>query len=163
MILNRSYLVEKEKGPLFDKAMNYLGTEHQEYLTFRYIGPLPPYSFADIELTQGNFALVDKARKTMQLPEKASFAEIRAACRKLILTHHPDRNPESYEAEERCKNVIDAYEILTTYCQSARPDDARSTLSQGGGLAPMPVYSFNKEEVGKVLIARRGRSSCRAL
>lgn len=143
MILNRSYLVEREKEPLFDEAMNFLGTKYERYLTFRYIGPLPAYSFVNIELNQGNFALVDKARKTMQLPEKASSEQIKASYRKLILTHHPDRNPESPRAEERCKEVVAAYEIVSAYCQSFQNFGERRKQSE---------YSFVKEEVEKVFI-----------
>jgi hypothetical protein len=155
MILNRSYLVEKEKEPLFDEAVNFLGTTYEELLTFRYIGPLPTYSFVNIELNQGNFAILDRARKTLRLPEKASLGEIKASYRKLILTHHPDRNPGSPRAEEQCKDVVNAYEILKTYCQSVQPEDARSTFSQGVDHVPTPGYSFSKEEVEKVFVASK--------
>jgi hypothetical protein len=143
MILNRSYLVDKDKEPLFDEAMNFLGTKYEGYLTFRYIGPLPAYSFVNVELNQGNFALVDKARKTMQLPEKASWEQIKASYRKLILTHHPDRNPDSPRAGERCKDVVAAYEIVSAYCQSFQNFGERRKQSE---------YSFVKEEVEKVFI-----------
>lgn len=143
MILNRSYLVEREREPLFDEVMNFLGTKFEGHLTFRYIGPLPAYSFANIELNQGNFTLVDKARKTMQLPEKASWEQIKASYRKLILTHHPDRNPDSPRAEECCKDVVAAYEIVSAYCQSFQNFGERRKQSE---------YSFVKEEVEKVFI-----------
>lgn len=143
MILNRSYLVEREKEPLFDEAVNFLGTKYEDYLTFRYIGPLPAYSFVNVEFNQGNFALVDKARKTMQLPEKASWEQIKTSYRKLILTHHPDRNPDSPRAEERCKDLVAAYEIVSAYCQS---------FQNFGERRKQIKYSFVKEEVEKVFI-----------
>jgi hypothetical protein len=130
--------VEREKEPLFDEGMDFLGTKYEGHLTFRYIGPLPAYSFVNIELNQGNFALVDKARKTIQLPEKASWEQIKASYRGLVMTHHPDRNPDNPGAEEHCKDVVAAYEILTAYCQSLQSDK--------------PAYSFAKEDVEKVFI-----------
>jgi len=147
MILNRSYLVEKTKEPLFDEAMNVLGEAYEGDLTFRYIGPLPPYSFVNIRLTQGNFALVDRARKTLQLPESASIDHIKAAYRGLIRAHHPDRNPGDPVAEERCKEVVEAYEILHTYCQSSQNSWAGQALAQ---------YSFARAEVEQVFIMQDG-------
>ena len=143
MILNRSYLVEREKEPLFDEGMDFLGTKYEGHLTFRYIGPLPAYSFVNIELNQGNFALVDKARKTMQLPERTSWEQIKSSYRKLIMTHHPDRNPDNPQAAERCKDVVAAYEIVSAYCQSFQNCAERGKPSE---------YSFVKEEVEKVFI-----------
>jgi hypothetical protein len=118
MILNRSYLVDKDKEPLFDDAVNAALTEFEDILTFRYIGPLPVYSFVNIELKQGNFALVDRSRKLLQLPEKASWESIKSSYRQLILILHPDKNPDDSQAAKRTKDVITAYEIVRAYCQS---------------------------------------------
>lgn len=118
MILNRNYLVDKDKEHQFDDAVNVVATEFEEALTFRYIGPLPAYSFVNIELNQGNFALVDKSRKLLQLPEKASWESIKSAYRQLIITHHPDKNPDDPQAAKRTKDVVAAYEIVRAYCQS---------------------------------------------
>lgn len=146
IILNRSYLVAREQEPLFDEAMNFLGNQYEGILSFRYIGPLPAYSFVNIELNQGNFALLDKARKTLQLPEKATWEQIKAAYRKLILIHHPDRNPDSPEAAQRCKEVLAAYEMVSAYCQSF-PDFGEPSKQSD--------YSFVQEEVEKVFILDR--------
>ncbi len=144
MIMNRSYLVENESEALFDEAVNFLASQEEGYLTFRYIGPLPAYSFVNVELNRGNFAMVDRARKTLGLPEKASLDEIKASYRNLLLSHHPDRNPDSPRAEEQCKEVIEAYKILVAYCRSV----------QGG----MTLYSFAKDEIERVFIVRDARS-----
>jgi len=143
MILNRSYLVEKAREPRFDAAMNRLGEAYEGDLTFRYIGPLPPYSFVDLKLTQGNFVLLDRARNTLQLPEKSSWEHIKSAYRRLMRTYHPDRNPGDPVAEERCRKVVEAYEILHLYCQSYH------NSWEGGMLAE---YSFAREEVEQVFI-----------
>ena len=149
MILNRSYLVAKEKEPLFDEAVDLLGTEHEGYLSFRYIGPLPAYSFANIELNRGNFALVDRARKTMQLPEKASWKQIRASYRKLVLAHHPDRNPGNSLAGQRCVEVVEAYEMLSSYCRSLPNFIEGREAGQ---------FSFAEEDVEKVFVVQNERS-----
>lgn len=145
MILNRSYLVEKAKEPLFDDAMNGLGEAFDGALTFRYIGPLPASSFANVVFSQGNFALVDRARRALRLPEQSSLDRIKAAYRRLIRTYHPDRNPGDPRAEERCKEVVEAYEILDAFCQSYQHSCAGRKIAE---------YAFVREEVERVFIVK---------
>src|SRR5437763_9413648 len=43
----------------------------------------------------------------------ASEDEIKKSYRKLAMKYHPDRNPDNKEAEEKFKEVKEAYEMLT--------------------------------------------------
>ena len=143
MILNRSYLVEKDQESRFDEAVNSVATEFEDALTFRYIGPLPVYSFVNIELNQGNFALVDRSRKILQLPEQAAWENIKSAYRQLLLVHHPDRNPDDPQAAKRTQEVVAAYEIVRAYCQS---------LPSFGEPGTSREFSFTKEAVEQAFI-----------
>src|SRR4030065_1895215 len=42
----------------------------------------------------------------------AGEEDIKKAYRKLAMKHHPDRNPDDQEAEERFKEAAEAYEVL---------------------------------------------------
>jgi hypothetical protein len=143
MILNRSYLVEMTQESLFDRAMNDLGSQYDADLSFRYIGPLPAYSFVNIELNQGNFALLDQSRETLQLPETVTWAQIKSAYRQLLLAHHPDRNPDNPQAAQRCKDIVAAYEMVRAYCQSFQNFTTQGDYGK---------YSFAKDEVEKAFI-----------
>ena len=51
--------------------------------------------------------------KTLGVERSASEEEIRKAYRKLALQYHPDRNPNDEQAEERFKEINEAYQVLS--------------------------------------------------
>ena len=60
--------------------------------------------------------------KGLNVARDATTEEIKKAYRKLALEHHPDRNQGSKEAEERFKEVTEAYEVLRDPDKRARYD-----------------------------------------
>ena len=48
----------------------------------------------------------------LEVRQDADFDEIKSKYRKFAMKYHPDRNPDNKEAEERFKQVSEAYEIL---------------------------------------------------
>jgi len=50
--------------------------------------------------------------KTLGVDKKASGDEIKKAYRKLARRYHPDRNPDDKRAEERFKEISQAYDVL---------------------------------------------------
>jgi Gas vesicle synthesis protein GvpL/GvpF len=51
-VVNASFLVEKTVIPAFDEEVQSIGREYAALVRFKYVGPLPPYTFVDISLDQ---------------------------------------------------------------------------------------------------------------
>ena len=74
--------------------------------------------------------------EVLGVQKNASADEMKKAYRRLAMKHHPDRNPDSKEAEEKFKEANEAYEILSDADKRAAYDrygHAGVDPSMGGG------------------------------
>jgi hypothetical protein len=120
MILNSSFLLEKDREKDFDKRLNELDEKYQKRINFRCVGPLPPYSFSTIELKKVGFEDIDKARRLLGLGEEIIPSEIKSAHRKLAFKYHPDKNPQGNSFDKKFNELTQANKLLLEYCQSDR-------------------------------------------
>lgn len=68
--------------------------------------------------------------KILGVNRKASEEDIRKAYRKLAKQYHPDYNPNNKQAEERFKEINEAYEVLSDAKKRAYYDRVGSDYSQ---------------------------------
>ncbi len=68
--------------------------------------------------------------KTLGVSKTATEKEIKSAFRKLAQKYHPDRNPGNKQAEERFKDINEAYEVLSDADKRAKYDELGSNYAQ---------------------------------
>ena len=74
--------------------------------------------------------------KALGVERKASADDIRKAYRKLAMQYHPDKNPGDKKAEDKFKEINEAYQVLSDEQKRARYDQLGSAYSNfrtGGG------------------------------
>lgn len=65
--------------------------------------------------------------------KNASQEDIKSAYRKLAMKYHPDRNPGNKEAEEKFKEISEAYSVLSDQQKRAQYDQFGTVGDQAGG------------------------------
>jgi molecular chaperone DnaJ len=70
--------------------------------------------------------------KVLGVPETATAEEVKKAYRKLAQTHHPDANPGDAGAEDRFKEISEAYATLSDPEQRKEYDQVRRLAATGG-------------------------------
>ncbi len=64
---------------------------------------------------------------------QATEADLKSAFRKLAKEHHPDRNPGDKTAEQKFKELNEAYEVLKDPQKRAAYDQFGHAAFEGGG------------------------------
>lgn len=118
MVANLALLVAKDAGDALDRRIVELDEEFGKRLNFRCIGPLPPYSFATVEVSLPSFEAIDHARRVLSLGERACLAEIKSAYRRQIRLVHPDVTNAVVVEDGRATKLTDAYRTLMSYAES---------------------------------------------
>ena len=117
MVMNVAFLIEKSNQEQFDKSVRLLNDLFRDEVNFRIVGPLPPYSFAMVEVTKPSPDKLREARQLLQLGETSSEPDIRKAYRRLAAETHPDCNPGNELAKKQFAELRQASELLIAYCR----------------------------------------------
>lgn len=89
----------------------------------------------------------------LEVSKDASGDEIKTAFRKLAMKYHPDRNPGDKEAEQKFKEINEAYEVLKDDQKRAAYDRYGAQAFQGsmGGGNPFGAgFGMNAEDLSDI-------------
>jgi len=87
--------------------------------------------------------------KILGVPPEASEEDIKKAYRQLALKYHPDRNPGNKQAEEKFKDVSEAYGVLMDKEKRWQYDQFRSAgwNPADAGRADTQGFSYSQEDI----------------
>jgi hypothetical protein len=149
MVANLALLLPQGASDALDRRLAELDQEFGSRLNFRCIGPLPPYSFATVEVSLPSFEAIDRARRALSLGETAGLAEIKFAYRQQIRQVHPDLIAAVPADEGRASKLTDAYKILMNYAEALPSAAGDDTPGESG-------YRFDRGTVeGSILVMVR--------
>src|SRR5258707_6931105 len=78
--------------------------------------------------------------ETLGVSKTASEDEIKSAFRKLARKYHPDVAKDKKEAEEKFKQINEAYEVLSDSEKRRKYDQLGENWNQPGGFQPPPQW-----------------------
>src|ERR1700756_411215 len=99
--------------------------------------------------------------EVLGLPRTATEDEIRNEYRKLARKHHPDVNPGDKSAEEKFKEINEAYQVLSDPEKRKRYDQLGENWKAGADFTPPPGAGGMRVEFGDLgdIFGANGSSS----
>ena len=80
--------------------------------------------------------------EVLNITRSATDVEIKAAYRKLAIKHHPDKNPDDQQAEEKFKECAEAYSVLSDSSKRASYDRfGHAGVGSGAGAGFDPGFT----------------------
>src|SRR6184192_683797 len=86
--------------------------------------------------------------QTLGVPKTASEDEIRSAFRKLARKYHPDVAKDKKAAEEKFKEINEAYEVLGDAEKRKKYDQLGADWNRPGGFQPPPGWQWEGQQPG---------------
>lgn len=148
MILNTAFLVDRAAEGEVGEILKRLNALYADFIDFRCVGPLPPYSFATVEVRSFEFEEIDSARRRLGLGEQATLQDAKEAYRRLVQQCHPDLLPDGGKVGQKANGAFEAvtraYRLLGEYSQvgsSFRAPDVLDTVA-------VKLFQLSQEPAG---------------
>jgi len=156
MVMNVAFLVERARQQEFEEQMRLVDLLFDRQVTFRVIGPLPPYSFSTVEVTPLSQEQVEQARQDLELPVVFVEAEVRRAYRRLAARDRRKVQCGVKPSADGLARVRKASEVLLPWCraQALRSCGGPSNGNKKG--SPVFVVAVRRTEYQEIDGARFG-------
>src|SRR5574337_721947 len=122
--------------PVQETTEERISNRYDGAIDFRCVGPLPPYSFATVEVRSFEFEEIDRARRLLGLGEQATLQDAKEAYRRLVQQCHPDLISDGGKVGQKANGAFEAatqaYRLLGEYSQvgsSFRAPDVLDTVA----------------------------------
>ena len=83
----------------------------------------------------------------LEVTQKSAEDEIRKNYRRLAMQYHPDRNPDNPGAEEKFKEIAEAYGVLTDPVKRRQYDAARSMGADRYQTGATGGFNYSQEDI----------------
>ncbi|MFG3051236.1 molecular chaperone DnaJ [Kitasatospora sp. NPDC048239] len=94
--------------------------------------------------------------KVLGVPKDASATEIKKTYRKLAREFHPDANKGDVKAEDRFKDISEAYDVLSDEKRRKEYDEARTLFANGGFRSGGPGNGNHSFDFGDLFSGSQG-------
>lgn len=135
MVVNVGLLLDRSETASLNECLNNLDVQFEEKLVFRNVGPLPPHSFATVEIQVPHVAEIEAARHLLDVAETTTMGQLRQAYHQKAKQQHPDNQPNQPTADEQMAALAKAYQLLVSYANSQaqamqpiEPDKAKDSI-----------------------------------
>ncbi len=142
LVMNVAFLVWRDRQHDFDAAVQRLDGLFRNEITFRMVGPLPPYSFSTLEISRLAPEQIRNARQALQLEGTISVEAVRKAYRLLAAQAQRGPAPGGATGQLTLEGLRQASELLLHYCQArdeAFPGEGSSSVAQENGCGQFVV------------------------
>ena len=124
IVLNMALLVDIDRTEALDLCLDELDNTFHNALTLRCVGPMPPHSFATVEIIYMEPTKVSHACCILELVAANSFEEVRSAYHRLARQAHQEIASDRIVDGTVCSSIgelNDAYKTLISFVDAGGP------------------------------------------
>jgi len=129
MAVSVAFLVAEANLEAFHERVKHLNALFYNQIDFQVIGPLPPYSFATVEVNRYSPEAIDEAKQLLKLNELNGEVEVRKAHRRLALDSNSGGKLGDKLAKARLMALRRALDLLVSYCRGQAEKDGDFLIS----------------------------------
>jgi hypothetical protein len=129
MAVSVAFLVEGANLETFHERVKHLNALFYNQVDFQVIGPLPPYSFATVEVNRHSPEVIDEAKRLLKLNEVNDEVEVRKAYRRQAAEASSDWSLGDKLTKARLVSLRRASDLLVACCHRQAEKDGGFLIS----------------------------------